>query len=292
MMNGREIRIHSWGGLGSQLFALGTAYQAHQRIPFRKIVLVIHSSGVTFRSLELNFKNEWLRIEFVNDFKDLVEGAKTIPSSILFKFRRVPLILLNALGFMNSLNTDSEMKRLKPWVISIRGHYSHKKIDSDTLSFLAKILEINLMREGWNSTIGVHYRLGDLLTLESKSFISEKSLVRQLVLVGGMYEIDEIDVFTDSPGEAKQLLLPIGTNLNVISIETLATIKELIGHKVFVGTNSKISIWITLFRLAANPKSINYLPTKSRQELSRILDNFSFWENLYFFDCKDKYSST
>jgi len=284
MLKRREIRIHSWGGLGSQLFALGTAYQAHQRIPFRRIVLVIHSSGVTFRTLELDFKNEWLRIEFVDDFEDLVQNSKAVPFSMLFKYRKIPLTLLTALGFMNSLNTDLELKRLKPWVTSIRGHYSHKRMDSDSLGFLARILDIAQIGGVHPNAIGVHYRLGDLLTLESKSFISEKSLIKHLKLVRGVYEINQIDVFTDSPGEAKQLLLPIETNLNVISIETLATIKELIGHEVFVGTNSKISIWITLFRLAANPKSIIYLPTKSSEELSRILDNFSSWENLYFFD--------
>jgi len=72
-----------------------------------------------------------------------------------------------------------------------------------------------------------------------------------------------------------------------LSKETVTTIQDLIGYKVFLGTNSKISIWITLFRLTADPKSIVFLPSQSREEISRILVGFSSRENLHFFDCSE-----
>ena len=283
-----KIRIHSWGGLGSQLFALATAFQVHQKIPAREILLVVHSSGVTFRQLELNFRSDWLRIEFFNDFKDSTRAGGGEVSISFFGFRNFLKRFLFALGFMNSVNTDLELQRLKPWVISVRGHYSHKTIDTDTLRFLAQILDLELLGLESNGRIGVHYRLGDLLTLDSKSFISEKMLVNQLLFLRSTYKLSEIDVVTDSPLAAHDLLKPIGTNLNVFNKETLTTIQQLLNYNIFVGTNSKISIWVTLFRLSADPRSIVFLPSQSREEISRILPTFSSWENLYFFDFNER----
>jgi hypothetical protein len=287
MLNRVRIRVHSWGGLGSQLFALATAFQLHQKFPKRKILLVVHSSGVTYRPLELDFQGDWLRIAFLDDFTDSAHFQKGISSVRRFNPRKVFKIFLSTSGFMNSMNTDSEVKRLKPWVTSVRGHYSHKKMDSDALRFLSQILDITLIGSKLNSAIGVHYRLGDLLTLDSKSFISERLLVEQLLFLRDRFKLSKIDVFTDSPSEARILLRQIDTNLDVLSRETVTTIQDLISYKVFLGTNSKISIWITLFRLTADPKSIVFLPSQSREEISRILVGFSSRENLHFFDCSE-----
>ena len=49
------IRVHCWGGLGSQLYALSTAYDLKIKYPKRKIKLVLHTGGVTKRVSELDF---------------------------------------------------------------------------------------------------------------------------------------------------------------------------------------------------------------------------------------------
>lgn len=283
-----DIRIHSWGGLGSQLFAVATAYQVHRKFPKRNIVIFSHSSGVTFRSLELDYRNSWLKFKFKNDYKDNSVELTNLQNNSTFRFRSVIKKLAIALGFMGSLNEDNQIHRLKPWVISIRGHYSHKQIDPETLKFLCEVIDLNSVSVMNSPKIGVHYRLGDLLTLESKSIIAESDLIDLLVEIKNEYSLDQVEVFSDSQLQASSLLSPLKPNLEVISLEALKTIKSLLDHEVFVGTNSKISIWVTLFRLSANPQSIIFLPKKSQEEISRILFDFDTWNNLYFFDCKSK----
>ena len=47
------IKIHIWGGLGSQLYALALKIDLQKKFKTRKVVLVFHNSGVTRRDAEL-----------------------------------------------------------------------------------------------------------------------------------------------------------------------------------------------------------------------------------------------
>ena len=49
------LRVHCWGGLGSQLYALAVAYDLQRKYPKRKIKLLLHTGGVTKRVSELDF---------------------------------------------------------------------------------------------------------------------------------------------------------------------------------------------------------------------------------------------
>lgn len=138
-----EIRIHSWGGLGSQLFAVATAYQVHRKIPWRRVVILSHSSGVTFRTLEIDFQNDWLRFEFKDDYTDKLSKLVRTQEKPRVNLREIIKKVFTGLGFLNSLNNDDQNKGLKPWILSVRGHYSHKKIDFETLNFLAGVLSIS-----------------------------------------------------------------------------------------------------------------------------------------------------
>lgn len=126
------------------------------------------------------------------------------------------------------------------------------------------------------------------MAIETKSFISEKDLIKVVAKISDEYSINQVDVFSDSQRLASSLLSVLEPNLHVASLETLATIKSLLDYEIFVGTNSKISIWVALFRLRINPHSIIFLPDKSQQEVSRILPNHDKWSNLYFFDCSSR----
>ncbi len=53
------LRVHCWGGLGSQLFALAHAYELHKKFPNRKILLLMHTSGVSERFSELDFLGDF-----------------------------------------------------------------------------------------------------------------------------------------------------------------------------------------------------------------------------------------
>jgi hypothetical protein len=49
-----KLRVHSWGGLGSQLFVLAFIYDLRKKFPKKKILLVHHTSGVSRRLFELD----------------------------------------------------------------------------------------------------------------------------------------------------------------------------------------------------------------------------------------------
>jgi hypothetical protein len=283
-----KIRVHSWGGLGSQLFALASAFQMHQKFPTRKIQLWVHSAGVTKRSLELELSLDWLEILYVNDFRISSYPTGNSSSKDSFDFRILLKKLLILFGFLNPANTDSDFNRIRPWVLSLRGHYSHRVVDAKSLEFLAEILQIDLLDSSCSKSIGIHYRLGDLLTLDSKSAISGKYLIRILMGLTKQNETQNIDVYTDSKAEATNRLRSLEADLNVLSFKTSETIRMLTKYKSFVGTNSKVSIWITLFRLYLDPNLKTYLPESSKEEVSRLIRTPLSHASLFFFDCSSK----
>jgi hypothetical protein len=283
-----KIRVHSWGGLGSQLFALASAFQMHQRFPRRKIQLWVHSAGVTKRSLELELSLDWLEILYVNDFRVSTYTTGAVSPRSSFDFRKTLKNFLILLGFINPANNDSEFERIKPWLCSLRGHYSHREVDSKSLDFLAEILKIDLSGESNGHSVGVHYRLGDLLTLDSKTSISEMYLIRVLRDLTEHNEARNIDVYTDSKTEALNRLRFFEPYLSVSTLDTLETIRILTNYQNFVGTNSKVSIWITLFRLYSKPNSKTFLPESSREEVSRLTRSSLSHTKLFFFDCSSK----
>ena len=50
-----KLRVHSWGGLGSQLFALSLIFDLVRKFPKKRIELIHHTAGVTRRLFELDF---------------------------------------------------------------------------------------------------------------------------------------------------------------------------------------------------------------------------------------------
>ena len=50
-----RLRIHSWGGLGSQLFALSLIFDLVRKFPKKRIELIHHTAGVTRRLFEVDF---------------------------------------------------------------------------------------------------------------------------------------------------------------------------------------------------------------------------------------------
>lgn len=61
------LKIHCWGGVGSQLYALAVYERLLVRMPNRKIIIVFHSFGVTERIFELSDYVADFLIE--NDYK-------------------------------------------------------------------------------------------------------------------------------------------------------------------------------------------------------------------------------
>ena len=126
-----HIKIHVWGGFGSQLFALVMAWRISSKFKCRRVRLVFHSSGVTERIREL--PSEWLQnVSFieVKDFVNTPPSKKPSQSKIAVEIDKTCFLgILLFSGILARANSDKELNRLKPWVLEVRGHYTDLKVN-------------------------------------------------------------------------------------------------------------------------------------------------------------------
>lgn len=264
-----------WGGLGSQLFAASLAHTLKSRFPNRSLVLVLHSSGVTRREPEILKLFPNFRFEMVDDFTERVshDSHSKIPSLQSFIRGLVRRILLVS-GILAEENT-SEGYRAHRWTIELRGHYFHRKVSPEFLQLLemrlSKCVAEDLIE--FQDEITLHYRLGDLLELENKSFVDPQRIGSLLNLLN---QSKKVAVFSDSPDVAVTLIEPIAKNkiLHSANYPTIETIYAASKGAVFVGTSSKISYWVVLLRLADSGYS-SYLPKEDLSTISTLSNSVS-----------------
>ena len=257
------MKIHCWGGLGSQLFALALAHDLKSQHPNRKISLVLHTSGVTLRQSELDFVGGKIYpISQVNDFQvDHRNKLSSNRSSTTF-FKSIIKKSLIAFRFICIGNSDLDFKKISPWTISVRGHYLDRKISPSFFDYL--LLSLDLRVEDLDPSkfeLAIHYRMGDLLSLTEKSFVPAEKIVNQVNLVARGTEKIKITVYSDSPIEAKEHLIAAGLkqNFTVREVATVQVIRECINVDFFIGTNSKVSLWIVNLRRYLGRLNNNYL---------------------------------
>ena len=233
--------------------------------PKRSIKIVLHTGGVTRRIPEVTELFPEYEYEYKEDFQqksdDLVESA----GRSLFVFRNTFKKILSATGFMAQCDNDVATKRLVPWVVSIRGHYSYRTINSDFLIRLAercqRIKDSNIT--DLNDTCVVHYRLGDLLVINEKSPISAKFVVLEYLKIQKQFHFRNLIVFSDSPTEARlRFSSLISDEMLVLDSKTSLVIANAIRAKYFIGTSSKISFWIAGIREVVYQSSSS-LPLKN-----------------------------
>ena len=121
------LRIHCWGGLGSQLYALATAYDLQKKYPKRKIKLLLHTGGVTKRVCELDFIDS---IDFeiiqIRDFQILDKVYKNRVKLDKISVKKLLIKILYFFGFIVSVNSKADFDSVRPWTVSTRGHYFNR----------------------------------------------------------------------------------------------------------------------------------------------------------------------
>ena len=119
--------------------------------------------------------------------------------------------------------------------------------------------------------IGVHYRMGDLPTLKPSALVpldSVSKVINDLVKAGA--DIDKVSIYSDSIIENSNLQLPIEIDAEWKSVNTLQTISELSKARYFIGTSSKVSLWVAIFRWALNTPGDVYLPTSIISQFDQL----------------------
>lgn len=280
-----KIRVHTWGGLGSQLLGVALCIDIQARFPRRTLLLVHHTSGVTERQLEIDIHALGFEVEMQEDFhrSNKIERRKELKQVAI----KMAKFIARILYLHSTSNTDCEYLRLKPWVLSIRGHYSHRELSDQSLKEIANLIGLsNQVDTSKNfSTIAVHYRLGDLIDIHNKSYIDPTTITQVVSENAHFFHLNSIRVYSDSPEIAWNLLQKSfqGSNFEVLSRTTVETICELVNSPVFVGTNSKISVWIAIFRERLWSDKSSLLPIQLKETF--ILLNPAFAEQrVVFYD--------
>ena len=289
-----KINIHVWGGLGSQLNAWALFFDLHEKFPKRIVKLVLHNGGVTRRVPEITFLTDLPQLDYVADYKELSENTDEIPKtpnlSIRKIFRRNKLkSVLIRLGNFSTCNNDSSFEKIRWWVLEIRGHYSQRAISGSCLNMLNREIKSGIQLDDsfrFTNYIGVHYRLGDLVNLKSKSpfpveklnsiieTISSDGLTRNVV-----YSSDSIEIAQDRLKELKST----GLSLHPVVGDTWKTIRILEEASYFVGTPSKISEWIALLRVSNGMANRTYLPLSMKIQMESIGKNLQNIEEIRYF---------
>ena len=266
------LKIHCWGGLGSQLLALNYYLRVQELYPGKRIILVLHTGGITARNSEIDFLSNRINLLKVDDYRAGINDKHSHASSSkpIFYFSKALIkSLANYLRFV--ITDDKKVLKVKFWTFSVRCTYIANVLRKQDILYLADILEID-SNSSEEDFLGVHYRMGDLPTVKSDSLVPLNlisSVISQIVSTGAV--VEKVKIFSDSILEDSNLQLPKEIGFEWKSVETLQTIRELSKAKYFVGTNSKVSLWVAIFRLCLSVPGDIYLPVNVATILSSVL---------------------
>ena len=268
------LKVHVWGGLGSQLFAVALVFTLINRFPRREVSIFLHNSGVTRRSPEVVSLFPEFNYYEVDDFL----GRASHDSGIQRKSPRHRIVkLARFLALSTGLlaeENDGKTRRTYPWTLSIRGHYSHRTISHKFIQILASRLEEdcdpNIRPLKYDAV--AHFRLGDLLELTNKKPINSERISEVL---RGLKDQKVITVLSDSPEKALLLLKENSQekSLQTLDLKTPETLLVASRSDFFVGTSSKISYWVTLMRLDNSRGKSTYMPIEDADTLKLISTN-------------------
>ncbi len=249
------IRVHSWGGFGSQLFTAHFVLRLKERYPGRKIKVFVHTSGLTQRYTEFDFKAIGVELSEVNDFvnnyvpKSKLEDVR-ISKILKHKAIKFTKATLQNLHIVEECSNETDFNLAKPWTLDFRGHYTRLQLHPKLVTQLFEILfHHKESLELKSDLILLHYRLGDLLSLDEKSPINPSRI--EALLSKLEINLDLLNVLTDSSLQEYKEFVSSSTILSSIVAENLNPIDSMLlcaRSEVFIGTSSKVSVWVAIFR--------------------------------------------
>ena len=270
-LNKLTLKIHCWGGLGSQLLALNYYLRVQELYPRKRIILVLHTGGITARNSEIDFLSNRINLLKMDDYRagSIHKQSRASTSKPKFYFLKVFIkSLANYFRFV--ITDDKKVLKVKFLTFSVRCTYTSNILRKQDIVHMADILGITSNSSDQNFT-GVHYRMGDLPTLKPSALVpldSVSKVINDLVKAGAV--IDKVRVYSDSILENSNLQLPKEIDSEWKSVDTLQTISELSKAHYFIGTSSKVSLWVAIFRWALNTPGDVYLPSSIMNQFDQL----------------------
>ena len=263
------LRVHSWGGFGSQLFTAYVVLKLQKQFPNRRIKVLSHTSGVTRRISEFDFETLGVKMIQVEDYK-ATEGQNGMNKTRASYSYNLPQVIrghlyqiLQRLRLVQSANTDLSFNLISLWTLSIRGHYTRLSLDK---LFVESLYEVLFLKESpfitQNNALVVHCRLGDLLNLEEKQPINVDRI--EGVLNELRVQTNHLVLLSDSNEAELAEFLKNSVILKFCKPSNYGpnkTLRFCIDAESFIGTGAKISLWAAIFRYFVHEKE-SFLPTE------------------------------
>jgi hypothetical protein len=263
------LKIHSWGGFGSQLFTAHVILKIKQELPGRRIKVVIHTSGVTRRFTEFDFETLGVKVIEIDDHKSIKvqNGEEKYFYYYLLHVsniaKKVILWVLDLLRIVQRADDDNSLNLLSFWTLALRGHYTRLTLEKPLIESLYHVLFPGKSEcETQKNDLVVHYRLGDLLVLSEKQPIRlerVESVIHRL-----MIDSHPPVLLSDSRDEElakffkSSKLLKNSETSNYSPIQTL---RICVNAEKFIGTAAKLSLWAAVFRDLVHGKE-SFLPAE------------------------------
>ena len=265
------LRVHTWGGFGSQLFTAYLILRLQRQIPGRSILALNHTSGVSRRTTEFDFQSLGVESQQIDDFKSrevfatgFIFGQGIL--GLVFQFLKVLAVrCLKLTKFIVEANSEASFHSIKPWTLALRGHYTNISLENILVKDLYASLISNQYQTEMNSSkVVVHYRLGDLLTLKEKSLVDPER-IDAIISPFILKEIVPMLLTDSSQEEFSRYVLRSSALQKCIpvTLDPLYTLQICIDAETFIGTGAKISLWAAIFRHYQFKKQ-SYLPNELR----------------------------
>jgi hypothetical protein len=243
----------------------------------------MHSSGVTRRIPEVVTLFPELEIDFRDDFRQNISGDSLNNRSLVKHIKKWLHKIATISGLIRSCDDDSSYTNIKWWTLVLRGHYSYRSISDEFLEILSNNIQRSsdsLVSASPYSCV-IHYRLGDLITLEEKAPVDAERLTEVLLRLNQARDFDEVLVLSDSPDEALRRIESY-TKFRLTKLETdsISTIYLSSNAQFFLGTSSKISFWIAGLRSLKGSRN-TALPRENFRETQGLLKN-TFDEVIFY----------
>ena len=285
---GIPLRIHCWGGLGSQLFTVAMAQKCQVLFPFKRVIIVLHTGGVTYRAPEILELYPDLNYLQINDYLPVIHGAlakKSVHqnSTSVARIKRYLRVLLEKSKMVLNADNTKSFEQIRFWTFSLRGHYSSLPVSEDFLiSLKAKLNQMHLTQDDSDhNSCGIHYRLGDLVLLDSKKPTPLVAITNEFERRNSVLQFVKTFIFTDSPELATSIAHSFKEDTVEVPIaSTTQTMNSLISMEYFIGTSSKISFWVAAIRSRIEKKPSS-LPAHNRTQMHCLVEEQDSLINYY-----------
>ena len=285
------LKIHVWGGLGSQLHAIFLCHRIKSDFPNRKVSLIFHSSGVTRRTPEVLGILGGLDYRIIDDFV-IPKNQKNLKIRLKKEMKQR---FLSKFHIIESCNNEIEYKRIRAWTLQARGHYSNLTLSTDfsrlTLKRMRELGNFSLSEQDVVSHSGsIHLRLGDLLEIEDKNPTNLQDIIEVVKANIDLLKKTGLHIYSDTPKLAKEMLKEF--DFTVLAIDkfqenAMCALVCMVDSVVFIGTGSKLSLWVAVLRCHAKSTRLTFLPSYLYPIVESLIPDLKARSNINFYESID-----